>query len=367
MGSGVCAIKPDYPAAKLDIKLILERVDAATLAAVGKLKLRPPFEVIVVPDRQPRTKPKALNYALAFARGDYVCVYDAEDLPEPLQLREALRAMAAEPDRIGCVQSRLMIDNLAAGWLTRQFALEYLTLFDGILPVLARWRVPIPLGGTSNHFPLRVLRQAGGWDAWNVTEDADLGMRLARLGYRCTMIASATFEEAPHQLGSWIRQRSRWLKGWMQTYLVHIRRPRRQWQQLGPRGWFVFQAQLGGVILSALLYPFCLAFLALRGILGQSLLPDGELADRVLIGIALFNLMAGYGVAFVHTLVAALGRRRWGLLPDLILLPAYWLLISFAAYRALVQLARDPFRWEKTEHGQSRREHARRIGRSKAS
>ncbi len=174
----------DYPCAKLDIKLILESVDAETIAAANALRLERPFEIVVVPDCQPRTKPKALNYAMTFARGDFVCVFDAEDRPEPGQLREAWRVFAWDADDLGCVQGRLVVDNDHDSWLARQFALEYLMLFDGLLPAFERLDVPMPLGGTSNHFPIRVLRKLGGWDAYNVTEDADLGMRLARHGYR---------------------------------------------------------------------------------------------------------------------------------------------------------------------------------------
>ena len=345
----------DYPLVKLDIKLILESVDHETIAAVQALRLLPPFDVIIVPDRQPRTKPKALNYALHFARGDYVSVYDAEDQPEPDQLREALRAFQSGSKRIGCVQAKLVIDNLKAGWICRQFAMEYLSQFEAGLPGLARLGFPIPLGGTSNHFPIRVLREVGGWDAWNMTEDADLGMRLARFGYRCEVISSSTYEEAPFQLTAWIKQRTRWLKGWMQTYLVHSRRPWRQLKQLGVWGWIGFHAQLGGGLLSSLIYPFCLCFIAWKASSGQPLLPDSNLFDRMMVGLALFNLLAGYGLAFLQAAACCIGQRRWGLLLQLPLMPVYWLLISFAAYRALIQLGHKPFHWEKTEHGLTRR------------
>ena len=348
----------DYPAAKLDIKLILESVDGETIAAARQLNLRPPFEIIIVPDRQPRTKPKALNYALAFARGDYVCVFDAEDRPEPGQLREAWGMFAAAPGDLGCVQGRLAIDNERASWLTRQFSLEYLTLFDGLLPALEWLDAPMPLGGTSNHFPIRVLRQIGAWDAYNVTEDADLGMRLARHGFRCSVLSSRTFEEAPVSFGSWLCQRTRWLKGWMQTYVVHSRRPLRDFQSLGPRRWLAMHAHFIGVILSCLIYPFSLSLLVWQFGFAPPPSGEGSWIERLFLMAAEFNLLAGYGVTVLHSAVAAIGRRRWGLLWQLPLLPLYWLLISFAAYRALIQLGRTPFHWEKTTHGQSARDGA---------
>ena len=212
---GVCAIIPNYPLEKLDIKLVLEPDDHVTREAIAKLQLGPPFEVLLAPDHGPRTKPKALNAALPFVRGTFVAVFDAEDQPEPDQLRLALEAFVANDERLACVQARLTIDNTADSWLTRLFTAEYAGLFDVFLPGLATWRLPLPLGGSSNHFRVSVLREVGAWDPYNVTEDADLGMRLARFGYRTAVIPSTTYEEAPARLGPWLRQRTRWFKGWM--------------------------------------------------------------------------------------------------------------------------------------------------------
>jgi glycosyltransferase XagB len=348
----------DYPRAKLDIKLILESVDAETIEAARRLNLPPVFDIIIVPERQPRTKPKALNYALTFARGDYVCVYDAEDRPEPGQLREAWRMFESDLDDLGCVQGRLAIDNDHNGWLTRQFSLEYLMLFDGLLPAFERLDVPMPLGGTSNHFPIRTLRRLGGWDAYNVTEDADLGMRLAHHGYRSRMLASRTFEEAPVTFAAWLPQRTRWLKGWMQTYIVHSRRPMRSLQALGPFRWLAMHAHFAGIILSCLLYPFSVCLVALQLLAAQSSEPGDGWLEQVLLTAALFTLLAGHSVAILHVAATAIGRKRWGLLLQLPTLPIYWLLVSLAGYRALYQLATQPFLWEKTSHGVSSRRRA---------
>ena len=343
----------DYPAAKLDIKLILESVDTETQQAAAALELPGSFEIVIVPDAEPRTKPKALNYAMGLARGTYVVIFDAEDRPEPDQLRLALDAFRAGPANLVCVQGRLNIYNPGQSWITRQFTLEYCALFDAILPSLQRLKLPIPLGGTSNHFRRDVLDEVGGWDPYNVTEDADLGIRLARRGYVCAVIASTTWEEAPRRLGVWVRQRTRWLKGWMQTYLVHLREPARLRRELGWRGFIGFHALLGGFILSMMFHPVCYVLVALeiwRG--GFLALTGGWLGGAALTGLALFNLIAGFSAAMALGVVATLKRRRAGLVPDALLMPIYWLLISFAAYRALWQLMVDPHRWEKTEHGE---------------
>lgn len=345
----------NYPKARLDVKLILEAVDHETQKAVAQLSLGPEFEVVVVPDCQPRTKPKALNYAMSFVRGDYLVVYDAEDIPEPDQLLRALAVFRGGDDLIGAVQARLAIDNPGDGFLTRQLTLEYMALFDGLLPALDRLDLPIPLGGTSTHFPTDVVRRAGGWDPHNVTEDADLGIRLARLGYQCRTIASRTYEEAPFRFGAWTRQRTRWLKGWMQTLLVHTRQPFRLVGEMGFVGTMTFLAFLGGTLLSALVHPISIGVVAWQAWSGELLDWSGGPVADTLVALSAGNLVIGYAGAMVLTLVSAVRRRAWGLIPWIVFVPLYWLLISFAAYRALLQLLTDPHKWEKTEHGLSQR------------
>jgi cellulose synthase/poly-beta-1,6-N-acetylglucosamine synthase-like glycosyltransferase len=342
----------DYPRARLEVLLILEAADIETQAAVLEAGLPPGFRTVVVPDQGPRTKPKALNYALHFARGEHVVVYDAEDRPEPDQLRRALKAFRAGPPEIGCVQARLNVYNPDKSWLTGQFTLEYTALFDAILPALARLGLPVPLGGTSNHFRRDTLLAAGGWDAFNVTEDADLGFRLARRGWRTAVLDSTTWEEAPASFGRWFRQRTRWLKGWMLTYLVHTREPWRLWAELGWRGALGFHMLMGGLVLLALLHPLLLALLAYHAASGQLFVPAESAAGAAVWVMTWVNLAAGYATSIAVGAVSV-WRRGWPRLAlSALLMPLCWLLVSAAAYRALWQLATDPYRWEKTEHGE---------------
>ena len=346
-------LRLDYPADKLDIKLIFESVDPDTLAYARTMGLPPHFEFIVVPDCQPRTKPKAVNYALHFARGDFVVIYDAEDCPDRDQLRKALAAFASGPPNLACVQARLTIHNASENWLTKQFAIEYAALFSGILPALQRLGLPIPLGGTSNHFRASALKWLGAWDAFNVTEDADLGMRLYRHGYVCRMLDSETCEEAPCGFRSWLYQRTRWLKGWMQTYFVHMRRPLKLWRQLGTGRFLGFQVMVGGLIFSALVHPLFYALIALKISAGTPFFdPAGVLGLYVWL-LALFNVAIGYLASMALSLIA-LRQRKTRFVLHILFMPLYWLLISLAAYRALFQLINRPFYWEKTEHGLSR-------------
>lgn len=343
----------DYPSDKLDIKIVLESTDGETIEKVRSLHLPHHFEIIVVPKSQPRTKPKALNFALQLARGDYVVVYDAEDRPAPDQLKKALAAFARGPANLACLQARLTIYNGGENWITKQFALEYGALFRGLLPTFQALGLPIPLGGTSNHFRIEALRWLGGWDSFNVTEDADLGMRLYKHGYICRVLDSETGEEAPCTLKAWIRQRTRWLKGWMQTWLVHTRRPFRLWRGLGTGRFVAFHVITAGTIISALAHPVFWLLLALELSNNRPFGAPGSLIGLHVWLLAVFNVAIGFLASMTLSLVAL--RQTGGRFAlQILLMPAYWLLVSAAACRALVHLATRPFHWEKTKHGVSR-------------
>ena len=342
--------KINYPLEKLDLKFVLEADDGETRDALLAARSTVPFEIITAPPNGPRTKPKALNAALPFARGALIAVYDAEDRPDPDQLRLAHEAFAVADRKLACVQARLTIDNSADSWLARVFTAEYAGLFDVLLPGLSGWHLPLPLGGSSNHFRTATLRAVGAWDPYNVTEDADLGMRLARFGYRTKVIASTTYEEAPARIGPWLKQRTRWFKGWVQTWLVHMRSPRRLYRELGPKGFAVFQLLVGGTVLASVVHVLFLLQLLLQLLIvkfGEQPATDG-LAFHVAF------LVSGY---LASAVLGLFGLARRGLLRyswALLLIPIYWILLSIAACRALIQLAYDPYRWEKTTHGLAR-------------
>ena len=340
-----------YPRAKLDIKLVLEENDTPTIDAAKALGLEGIFEIIRVPPSQPQTKPKACNYAMRYARGEYVVIFDAEDKPEPDQLRKVVVAFQRSPANTGCIQCRLNYYNARENWLTRMFTLDYSLLFDLMLPGLERLKVPIPLGGTSNHFRLDVLRELNGWDPFNVTEDADLGIRMTQKGYRVGVIESTTFEEANVAIGNWIRQRSRWIKGYMITFLVHTRRPIHLVRSTGIGGALGFAFFVGGTVISALLNPLYWAMLAAWSFSHTN--GFDRLFPPLLRYLSLFNLLAGNG-AFVYLSMLAPLRRKWvDLVPYSLTVIAYWALMSIAAYKALWQLIYKPFYWEKTQHGLS--------------
>ena len=338
-----------WPRAKLDIVLACEADDAETLDAVRRHGMPPHMRVVEVPPSSPRTKPKALNYALASARGSLLVLYDAEDRPHRNQLLEAWGLFRDGPDELACVQAPLQVDNGHASFLSRGFALEYAVLFRGLLPWLAKRGLPVPLGGTSNHFRTEALKAVGAWDPYNVTEDADLGFRLAREGYRTGIITRPTLEAAPSTFGVWLPQRTRWLKGWAQTWLAQMRRPRVLWRGVGPGGFLVLQLLMLGMVASAVFHPLMLL----------SLVPFAlALADGIVLGpmgtallvLSLMNVLASYAVFAVLARAVLRGRERWLARGLLWRLPPYWLALGLAGWRALGQLVTDPHRWEKTPH-----------------
>jgi cellulose synthase/poly-beta-1,6-N-acetylglucosamine synthase-like glycosyltransferase len=342
----------DYPSEKLDVKILLEEADHATIKAAEAWPgpLQP--QIIVCPAGRPRTKPRALNAALLQARGSLLVVFDAEDVPDPGQLRLAASVFAGAPDELACLQASLAIDNTRDSWLTRLFTIEYAALFDVLLPGLARLGLPMPLGGTSNHFRRSVLDGVLGWDPWNVTEDADLGIRLARFGYRVGTLPSVTHEEAPARLRDWLGQRTRWLKGWMQTTLVHAR-DMGSWRHTAVPARLAILAHTVGTVASALAYPVLLP-LALVGLLDGSLLTLDDALDAALAPPAIAVLAMG-PLAMLGPPVVAMRRKRlaW-LMPWLFLLPVYYLLVSLAAWRAAWELLYAPSYWRKTRHGMAR-------------
>ena len=339
-----------YPAAKLQILLIVEDDDSETQVALANAGLGPCYEIIVAPPGHPRTKPRALNVGLIRARGTLLTVFDAEDIPEPRQLRLAAERFAGAPDTLACLQAKLAIFNIADSWLARLFAIEYAMLFDVMNIGQAACGIPLPLGGTSNHFRVDALRTVGGWDAWNVTEDADLGFRLARFGYSVDVLASTTFEEAPDTLNAWFLQRRRWCKGWLQTELTLARRPVKLLRDMG-----LYRAlSTGGVLItlvvSPLIWPLCLLVFVYDLVAFGAPAPLGTAAIL-------------HATLWVAVIVAACSLTGWsailalqrrGLLPlwhVLPLLPVYNLLISAAAWAAVYDLIKHPYYWNKTAHG----------------
>lgn len=343
----------DYPPSKLDIRILVEEIDWGMRRAFAARQLPPFMQVMIVPRGAPQTKPRALNIALAEAQGELFTIFDAEDVPDPQQLRLAAARFLRGEAELVCLQARLVIDNPEDGWLAGSFALEYAGLFDVLNPGLLRCGLPIMLGGTSNHFRTEALRRIGGWDPWNVTEDADIGFRLMRSGGRMADLPSHTLEEAPLTRRAWLKQRTRWLKGYLQTLISHLLAPHRLLREAGAVATLTFMVLALGTLLSTLGYPFFLLATLLAWLDGSLFEPEG-LFELALSSLALTLTVAGVCVVF---LVPALGAWRrgavdlWRWLP---FLPVYYLLVSLAGWLALVEYGHRRFVWNKTEHGLAR-------------
>ena len=341
-----------YPKALLDVLLVLEENDHVTHEALSKVALPPWIRVIPAPDGRPRTKPRAMNYALDFCRGDIVGIYDAEDAPDPDQIDRVVARFATSPPDLVCLQGVLDYYNPRQNWLARCFTIEYASWFRVMMPGMARLGFAIPLGGTTLFFRRAALEQLGGWDAHNVTEDADLGFRLARHGMRTEMISTTTGEEANCHPLPWIRQRSRWLKGYMVTYLVHMRSPRLLLRQLGLWRFIGYQTHFVTALSQFLLAPVLWSFWLVLFGLPHPL--DGTLSPALLTGIAGTFLMVEL-LTIATGLLAVSGPAHRHLMFWVPTLQFYFPLGVLAAYKAVFELIFAPFYWDKTAHGHCRR------------
>lgn len=338
-----------WPAAKLEIKLICEADDAPTIAALRAQKLDARFEIVIVPPGGPTTKPNALCYAMSFCQGSLITLYDAEDRPHPMQLEEAWQRFRDNGPALACLQAPLQIANAGENWLTALFHMEYAGLFKRILPWLAQRKLPLPLGGTSNHFRRAALDAVGLWDPYNVTEDADLGYRLWEYGYRLETITLPTVEDAPVTFANWLPQRTRWFKGWMQTWIVHSRKSGTIIARHGFWRFLLAHIVLSGIVVSALLHPLVLLSAVTMAIwlAGTTVSVAEQIA---LLAIDTTTLLLSYAAFCVLGLQAtspdmrrAIGHHAWAT-------PLYWMAMSVASWRALYQMFHAPFHWEKTHH-----------------
>ncbi len=358
IGDLIAAINAlEYPRDRLDVQLLLEADDGPTIraaqVAIGA-KGADHIAIVIVPPGKPRTKPRACNHGLRRARGRLVTIYDAEDRPEPLQLRRAAIAFRRVPAELACLQARLVYDNPNDNTITRWFAVEYAMWFSKFLPGLMADLAPLPLGGTSNHFRRPVLDAVGGWDPYNVTEDADLGIRLHRMGFRTGVLDSVTYEEANSDFVNWVRQRSRWYKGYIQTWLVHMRNPRQLVREVGLLGALQFNLFVGGTPLLAILNPAFWALTAIWFTGKPDLLMD--LFPAWLYYASLASLLIGNLAFLFANVIAARQSGRPELVFSALISPAYWVMMSIAAVKAVVQLVISPSYWEKTVHGLGRRD-----------
>ena len=344
--------KLSYPKHKLQVLLLLENDDKETQKKIDGLDLPYYFDVVMVPHSFPKTKPKALNYGLSLATGEYSVIYDAEDVPDPMQLKKAVLSFKKAKSDVICVQAKLNFYNPNQNILTRLFTIEYSLWFDLVLTGLQSIHAPIPLGGTSNHFRTADLMMLSRWDPFNVTEDADLGMRIVKRGYKTAIINSYTMEEANSDFANWFRQRSRWIKGYIQTYFVHTRRPKEFISDWRKPHFITFQLIIGAKVLSMIINPvmwaMTIAYFAARPYTGAFI---QSLYVPPIFYMAAFCLVIGNFLYMYYYMLGAAKRNQWDLIPFALLTPVYWLGMSVAAFYAVWEFIARPHYWHKTRHG----------------
>jgi len=342
--------KLDWPKSKMEVLMLLEADDTETISAAESMHLPDFIKVVIVPHSFPKTKPKACNYGLQIATGEYVVIYDAEDKPDADQLKKAYLGFQQLPDHVACLQAKLNYFNPKQNLLTRLFTAEYSLWFDVVLPGYQSLNTTIPLGGTSNHFRTPVLRELQGWDAFNVTEDCDLGARLFKEGYRTAIVDSTTLEEANSKWGNWLRQRSRWIKGYLQTLLVHNRQPA-SFLKTHKLHALIFQLVVGGKIIFTVINPFLwittIAYFVAYKYVGPTI---ESLYPPIIFYMAGISAVFGNFLYLYYYMIGCAKRRQWGLVKYAFLIPVYWCAVSLAAFKAVWQLITKPHFWEKTNH-----------------
>ncbi len=336
---------------KLKVLILIENHDQQTINFLAETILPNNFEIITVPPGYPQTKARACNYGLQFVQSQYLVIYDAEDRPDALQLRKSVDYFNAYAEkqkknkfsasRLVCLQAYLNFFNEDESIITKLFSLEYFYWFNYIISSLSYCKALIPLGGTSNHFKVDFLKQIGGWDSYNVTEDADLGVRIVQNGGIVQVLQSYTMEEAPITVKAWLNQRSRWIKGYIQTFLVHMRQPFKIKQNLGS----IFNIQL---------------FLNIIG--GTAILPVLNCLQLII-----WVFWGNYDVYYISYLAFGLWYtgvlwvlyciqiklKKFRIIP-LLLVIFYYILYIIAGIMALYSLIKKPHSWNKTDHGSSK-------------
>lgn len=342
----------DYPKSKLQILFLLEADDKETIEKISSFALPSNFEVIIVPHSFPKTKPKAMNYGLAYARGEYLVVYDAEDVPERDQLKKAILAFRKAGSQTVCIQAKLNFYNPKQNLLTRVFTAEYSLWFDLILPGLQSINAPIPLGGTSNHFRTDDIKALSGWDAFNVTEDCDLGMRVVKRGRRTAIVDSTTYEEANSDIKNWYHQRSRWVKGYIQTYLVHMRTPKTFARMSSNAHLIGFQLIVGGKVVSMFINPLMwvitISYFVFRAQIGTTI--ESFFPDPILY-IGMVSFVFGNFLYLYYYMIGCAKRGLYDIIKYAFFVPFYWLGMSMAAWQAVYEIVVKPHYWAKTVHG----------------
>lgn len=342
----------DYPEDKLQIMLLLEEDDEETINHVRSMDLPVNFETVIVSDSKPKTKPKALNYGLRFARGEICVIYDAEDIPDRLQLKKVVLVFEQSEKKVVCVQAKLNFYNPHQNLLTRLFSAEYSAWFNLVLTGLQSISAPIPLGGTSNHFRTEDIKFLGGWDAFNVTEDADLGMRIAKAGLKTAIVDSTTMEEANSDFRNWMSQRARWNKGYIQTYLVHSRNLNDFLKKGNFLSFITFQLVIGGKILclwvNPIMWGLTISYFTFRPFVGGFI---ESLYEGPIFYMAVFTLIIGNFLYTYYFMMGVARRGQWELIPFALLTPVYWLMMSWASFVSIKDLIFKPFHWNKTLHG----------------
>lgn len=342
----------DYPKDKFDIKFVVDEEDIKTIEAGKELLKKFNFDLIIVPDYRIKSKPLSCNYALKFIKGEYITIYDAEDRPEKYQLKKAIQKFKELGNDYVCLQASLHFYNKYKNFLTYCFSIEYSMWFDFTIRSIDKFGSFFPLGGTSNHFKAKKLLELGKWDGFNVTEDAELGVRIARAGYKVSYLNSITEEECPITIHAWIKQRTRWIKGFMQTFCEYMffKKPICIKSTINFKP--IRKLKFFDIITFNLFIMMSFFFFITMMVIFLNLDIATNIKDfKLLIIMSYINIFSFLIMTYMSFIIIIVKNKIKFNVFYLILFPFYWILHYIAGVRACYYLIVKPFYWAKTKHG----------------
>lgn len=330
----------DYDKALMQVLVVVERTDLLTLETLSKINLPDYFELITIPSMPPFTKGRALLHAIDRVKGRYLTIFDAESRPEAAQMKKAAFYLMNSKEEV-CCQAKIRISNKSQNWITRNFATEYFEWFEFHLNKLSDKNLPFGLGGNSFYISTECLRKAGAWDAYNVTEDVDLSVRLIKQGVKLKILDSYTDESCPDSSTNWINQRTRWNKGLFITQLVHLKKSFFN-PHFSTRGWFSFWLRM----FCGTLLPFYNIYITLY-IATSFRNSYNSLFSKILWGLFAVNLLLSLYVNHIN--YKKLGIRQ-SIVVSFLDVVKYLILNIFAGFTAFWEYFRAPMKWNKTVH-----------------
>ncbi len=332
----------NYPSSSIQGIIIVESTDTLTKKSIETSIIPDGFEVMEIPTLPPFTKGRAIQRALLVAKGKYITIYDAESRPEPNQVIKAVEILEKEKGKT-CLQSIIRIENAKENEITSFFASEFWDWYDKRMVNLHKRGIPFGLGGNSFFLATETLKEVGGWDPFNVTEDAELTVRLIKNNVDIKLMNSITHEACPSTMKNWIKQRTRWSKGLLTTSIIHLISGKFGFKGFTFKQWYHFWLRMyvGNLI------PFFFAFIFIL-FLFQSFSYENFVLVNIVLAINLVpSLIVSMWADKKNFNTMGIKIRIHNLFAVTLI---YWGMYLWAGFRANYEFLFSPLKWHKTDH-----------------